>query len=485
VQVLDQQHQRPAPGLRQQEPAQRVERAAPDGRRVERGQRWITGGQAERVPEVERQRHVELERFHPQLDLGRRRVGRLVDRDPAGVAHQLEQRQVGDPRPVRQAAALEHGRVGLGQPAQLVRQPGLAQAGFPGQADQLALTVQNDLQRLPQLGQLTVPPGERAQLVAGGDGGGTGAQAGHAQRVDRALFDLNRRHLLEREVAAHQVGGLLAQQHRARLGRGLQPGRQDGGVPERGVVDPEVVTDRPDHDQAAVDPDPDIHLGPRGDAEGGQDRAPRVILVRDGRPEQRHEPVAEELVDRALIAVHLAQRAPEEPVDDQVKLLRAQLRRQGARPHDVAEQHAHVLALTFDGAAHGQNLLADVPRGVARRGGRARRRAHRVPASGAEPGARRQRRAAGGARHLQLRAALRAEACLIRVVVPAPRAPHGDPPPDRPALASPVAYPPERPTRHSAARALGSRPAARSFETLTAPGHRLNGRQAKSVMTVP
>jgi hypothetical protein len=36
-----------------------------------------------------------------------------------------------------------------------------------------------------------------------------------------------------------------------------------------------------------------------------------VILARDRRPEQRHEPVAEELVDRALIAVHLGQRGPE------------------------------------------------------------------------------------------------------------------------------------------------------------------------------
>ena len=36
-------------------------------------------------------------------------------------------------------------------------------------------------------------------------------------------------------------------------------------------------------------------------------RAPRVVLVRDGRAEQRHDPVAEELVDRALVAVHLGQ----------------------------------------------------------------------------------------------------------------------------------------------------------------------------------
>ncbi|HEX7269736.1 MAG TPA: hypothetical protein VF256_20255 [Streptosporangiaceae bacterium] len=49
-----------------------------------------------------------------------------------------------------------------------------------------------------------------------------------------------------------------------------------------------------------------------------------MILTRDRRLEQRHEPIAEELVDRALIPVHLRQRDPEEAVDHQVKLLRPQ-----------------------------------------------------------------------------------------------------------------------------------------------------------------
>ncbi len=452
VQVLHQHHQRPAGRLRHQQPAQCVERAGTDGLRVERGQRRVTGGPAERVPQVVRQRHVELERLDPQLDLGRHLAGRLVDRNPAGIAHQLEQRQVGDPGPVGQAAALEHGRVGLGQPAELIRQPGLAQARVAGQADDLALAVDRDLQCPPQLSQLMVAAGKRAQLVTGGDAGGPGAQAGHPQWVDRAFLDLDRRDLLECEVAAHQVGGLLAQQHRARLRRGLQPGGQHRGVTERGVVHPQVVADRPHHDQAAVDPGPDVHLGPCGDAEGGQHRAPRMILVRDRRPEQRHEPVAEELVDRALVAVHLGQGDAEEAVDDQVKFLRTQFRCQRARPHNVAEQHAHLLALTLDGAPHGQDLLADVPRGVAHRGRGGRRRAHRVPAFGAEPGARRQHRAAGGARGSQLAAAMHAEACLAWVVVPAPRATHQRSP-RRPGCRRNRSHATMAPGRHSAGRA--------------------------------
>jgi len=45
----------------------------------------------------------------------------------------------------------------------------------------------------------------------------------------------------------------------------------------------------------------------------------RVILMGDGGAEQRHDAVTEKLVDRALVAVHLAQHqvegAAHEPVD--------------------------------------------------------------------------------------------------------------------------------------------------------------------------
>ncbi len=148
--------------------------------------------------------------------------------------------------------------------------------------------------------------------------------------------------------------------------------------------------------------------------------------MRDRRPEQRHEPIAEELVDRALIPVHLGQRDPEKPVDHQVKVLRPQLRCQRARPHDVAEQDAHLLALTLDRAPHRQDLLADVPRGVT---GRRWRRRHRAPASGAEPGIRRQRRAAASARNAQLCTTMHTEPRLAGIVMAALRASHRRPPP--------------------------------------------------------
>ncbi len=146
-----------------------------------------------------------------------------------------------------------------------------------------------------------------------------------------------------------------------------------------------------------------------------------MILTRDRCPEQRHESVAEELIDRAFVAVHLGKRDTEEAIDHAVKFLRPQLRRQAARPDHVAEQHGHLLALTLDGTPDGQDLLTDVPRGVTRRSGRS---GHRAPAFQAELGTRRQYCAARGARNSYLRSAMQTEARLARILLPAPRAPH-------------------------------------------------------------
>ena len=48
---------------------------------------------------------------------------------------------------------------------------------------------------------------------------------------------------------------------------------------------------------------------------GGEHGPPGVVLVRDRRAEQGHEAVAEELVDRPLVAVDLGQGQLEEPVE--------------------------------------------------------------------------------------------------------------------------------------------------------------------------
>ena len=86
------------------------------------------------------------------------------------------------------------------------------------------------------------------------------------------------------------------------------------------------------------------------DGERGKHRLPGMVLAGDGSAEQGHEPVAEELVDRSLVAVHLLERDAEEAVEEIVEALGPQALRERGRMHDVAEEHAHLLALALHGA---------------------------------------------------------------------------------------------------------------------------------------
>ena len=52
------------------------------------------------------------------------------------------------------------------------------------------------------------------------------------------------------------------------------------------------------------------------DGERGVDGAERMILQRDGGAEQRHQPIAEELVHRALVAVDGLGHEPQDAVHD-------------------------------------------------------------------------------------------------------------------------------------------------------------------------
>src|SRR3989442_723431 len=92
------------------------------------------------------------------------------------------------------------------------------------------------------------------------------------------------------------------------------------GSPTAGVVHTKVVADGADDhgprvqshahgDRACLASEVDLALPEDAlDRERGEDTSANVILVGQWRTEQGHEPVAKELVDRALVSVHLAQR---------------------------------------------------------------------------------------------------------------------------------------------------------------------------------
>jgi hypothetical protein len=98
----------------------------------------------------------------------------------------------------------------------------------------------------------------------------------------------------------------------------LHPGGEVCGLPDRGVVHVEVAADRPHHDLARVEPDPDLDTADAVDAPGllrvlsnrrlhVERRVARphgVVLMRQRGAEERHDPVAHDLVDRPLVAVN-------------------------------------------------------------------------------------------------------------------------------------------------------------------------------------
>ena len=75
-------------------------------------------------------------------------------------------------------------------------------------------------------------------------------------------------------------------------------------------------------------------------AEGRAHGALRRVFVCDGRAEQRHDAVAGELIDRALVAVDLIAQDPEAAVHDAVDLLGVEAFAQCGEAADVGEQHA-------------------------------------------------------------------------------------------------------------------------------------------------
>jgi hypothetical protein len=94
---------------------------------------------------------------------------------------------------------------------------------------------------------------------------------------------------------------------------------------------------------------------------------PGVILVGDGRPEDRHDPIAGELIDRPLETVHAVGEDLEEAVHDPIPLFWIDLLAELHRALHVSEEHRHLLPLAFEGAARREDPLGEMARCVSAR----------------------------------------------------------------------------------------------------------------------
>ena len=93
-----------------------------------------------------------------------------------------------------------------------------------------------------------------------------------------------------------------------------------------------------------------------------------MILMGQGRPEQRHDAIAHDLVHRALVAVHGLHHALQHRVEELPGLLRIAVGQQLHRAFEVGKQHGDLLALAFQGTAGGEDLLGQIGGRVGERG---------------------------------------------------------------------------------------------------------------------
>jgi hypothetical protein len=93
-------------------------------------------------------------------------------------------------------------------------------------------------------------------------------------------------------------------------------------------------------------------------------QAPRVVFVCDRRAEERHHPIARVLIERALDAMNAFGEDLEEALHNPGPVLGVDRLREIHRPLHIGEEHGHVLALAFEGAAATEDLLGKVLRRV-------------------------------------------------------------------------------------------------------------------------
>ena len=335
--------------------------------RAEHGQRRLEGG-------------VELTETLAELFPYLQRVVLLLDLEVR--PQHLEQRQIRCRLAVGDTVAREPGQpLALERLAKFVEE---ARLPCPRLADDPHhLPVPRRRAREPVVKQLQLPlaSDQRSQSALGAEleAGSRRSPAGHPIGDDRvgAPLDVHLPERLAPDIALRQALGGLGDHDGPGLGEGLHPSRQVGGVADRGVVHPEVITDPADDDQPAVETQAQADLDAAlllellavsidrlADRQRRLDRARGMILEGHRGPEQGHQAVTEELVHRALVAVHRLGHQPERVVHELVHGLRIQTLGQARGLDDVAEQHGHLLALALERASRHQDLLGEVLRGV-------------------------------------------------------------------------------------------------------------------------
>jgi hypothetical protein len=363
VQILEHDHQRPLGGHGCEEAPPGSKRLLLLGRAGGGGRGGAGTCQPDKGREPGRQ-PLPLARL---LDHRRDRVAELGCRlDPiVGVQDarlsldHLTQRPKRDPLAVGKTAPLAPGdqlRLSIHDGMQLAHQPGLAHPGLPDDSYQLHRGFANGpLVDAGEQGQLDLAANQRRRrrpIYVDPRAAAGRVRPPDRQRLGLAL-DPDRRQRLVVEQPARRPEGRLAHHHPTDRGDTLKPG---GGV--------DHVTDHPlaripvahgDDRLPAGHPDPDLEVQDRvalvellDGRKHGQCRSHcplGVVLVGDWGAEHRHHPVADELVERAPMALDLLAHARVIGPQTGAHILWIGSVRSGGEAGQVAKQHGYDPAL--------------------------------------------------------------------------------------------------------------------------------------------
>ena len=225
--------------------------------------------------------------------------------------------------------------VGVGQ---LVEETGFAHARLAHDGPDLAVAAPHPFECCAELLHLGIAPNEVAQASKGGDLKPCSHLAGsdHVVNLDGSIEALYRHGAegLDLHEVLGQAEGFLGDPDGARGSELLHAGGQMGGLANGRVVHPEVRADGADHDLSGVQPDPypdrdtesaerlfRVTLHQLLHAQGGVTGPHGMVLVGDGRAEQRHDPVAHHLVHGPLVTVDRLHHALEHRVEELARLL--------------------------------------------------------------------------------------------------------------------------------------------------------------------
>jgi len=265
--------------------------------------------------------------------------------------------------------------------AKLVEESRLAEACLSDQEARLAAPLARGLEGGAQRRELLLAPHQRREARRG-DGvdapadGAVGDDAVHANGLGPAL-DLLLALVLELEEARDEPPDRLGDQDLPGIRARLEARGQVRGVAHGGVVHAQVVADATHDHRAGVDADPHLELDAvvclhllvqrrkaALDPQRGQHGAAGGVLERDRGAEEREDPIAEELVHGALVAVHFLEHEPEGAIHERVHLLGPEAFGERRRVAKVREEHGDVLALAFEGATAGEDALGQMLRCV-------------------------------------------------------------------------------------------------------------------------